>query len=229
LGVDMPRILVLGSSESELMPIAASIAGMSYFVTSAWDFKSLADAVAKGSPDITVIFTRIDEKNLSYTKNLILHYDQIGEAPIIVICESSDIPELQTPFIEDFILYPYNNKELSLRIDKILNKHHKTKDGSIITIGDLVINTQSYEAVLEGKKLKLTYKEFEMLRFIASRTGRVHTREALLNQVWGYEYFGGLRTVDVHIRRIRAKLGPKYENLIQTVHGVGYKFIVDTD
>ena len=92
----MPRILVLGSSESELTSIAASIAGMSYFVTSAWDFQSLADAVANGCPDITVIFARTDEKNLSYTKNLISHYDQIGEAPRIVICESSNIPELQT-------------------------------------------------------------------------------------------------------------------------------------
>jgi outer membrane protein TolC len=76
-----------------------------------------------------------------------------------------------------------------------------------------------------GRQLALTFKEFELLRFLASHPGRVHTREALLNQVWGYEYFGGLRTVDVHVRRIRAKLGAKHENLVQTVHGVGYKFV----
>lgn len=221
----MARILILGSNENELIPVAASIAGMSYFVSSAWDFQSLADAVAKGSPDVTVIFARIDEKDLSFAKKLISHYDQVEHAPRLIICESADIPELQSNYIEDFIFYPYNNNEIALRIKKILNRLNKSADGLIIKAGDLIINTESYEASVRGNKLQLTIKEFELLRYIAIRSGRVHTREALLNQVWGYEYFGGLRTVDVHIRRIRAKLGENNEELIQTVHGVGYKFV----
>ncbi|WP_345960870.1 response regulator transcription factor, partial [Glycomyces tenuis] len=96
---------------------------------------------------------------------------------------------------------------------------------AVIRAGDLTVDPDTYAAKLKGQPLDLTYKEFELLRFLAQHPGRVFTREQLLREVWGYDYFGGTRTVDVHVRRLRAKLGSEYESMIGTVRQVGYKFV----
>ena len=93
------------------------------------------------------------------------------------------------------------------------------------SIGDLVVDEHSYQVRLRGQPLDLTYKEVELLKTLEGDPGRVFTRDVLLQEVWGYDYFGGTRTVDVHIRRLRAKLGPEYESMIGTVRGVGYKLV----
>jgi DNA-binding response OmpR family regulator len=95
-----------------------------------------------------------------------------------------------------------------------------------ITSGELVIDEATYTATIRGRVLDLTFKEFELLKFIAQHPGRVFTRAQLLQEVWGYDYFGGTRTVDVHVRRLRAKLGSEHEQLIGTVRNVGYRFVV---
>ena len=92
-------------------------------------------------------------------------------------------------------------------------------------VGDLVVDEDSYQVRLRGQPLDLTYKEFELLKTLANAPNRVFTRDLLLQEVWGYDYFGGSRTVDVHVRRLRAKLGPEYESMIVTVRGVGYKLV----
>lgn len=224
LKLTMPRVLVLGTNERDLSPVAASVAGLSHFVTSAWDADSLADAVAKGSPEVVVMDLRGGERALAAEKDLIGSYDQVAEAPRLAIVESADVEELQSKFVSDFILDPYDISELAVRIARLLHKATASKGGKLLAVDGLEIDTESFEVSVDGRQLALTFKEFELLRFLAAHPGRVHTREALLNQVWGYDYFGGLRTVDVHIRRIRAKLGQRHENLIHTVHGVGYKF-----
>jgi DNA-binding response OmpR family regulator len=94
-----------------------------------------------------------------------------------------------------------------------------------ITAGDLVIDETSYSARVSGRLLDLTYKEFELIKHLAQHPGRVFTRAQLLQEVWGYDYFGGTRTVDVHVRRLRAKLGLEHEVLIGTVRNVGYRFV----
>ncbi|MGJ5589937.1 winged helix-turn-helix transcriptional regulator [Micrococcus lylae] len=93
-----------------------------------------------------------------------------------------------------------------------------------IRAADLVVDAAGYTARVHGQPLNLTYKEFELLKFLAQHPGRVFSREQLLQEVWGYDYFGGTRTVDVHVRRLRAKLGPDHEQLISTVRNVGYRF-----
>jgi DNA-binding response OmpR family regulator len=95
-----------------------------------------------------------------------------------------------------------------------------------VRAGELNIDPDTYAAKLKGRPLDLTYKEFELLKFLAQHPGRVFTRDQLLREVWGYDYFGGTRTVDVHVRRLRAKLGSEYESMIGTVRQVGYKFVV---
>jgi len=221
----MARILVIGSNERSLSGLTASVAGMSHFVKSAWDENSLADAVANGSPDVVIIDLSKADSSLDAAKDLIASYDQVAEAPRLAVVESTNARGVESRYIDDFILDPFDTSELSLRIMRLLDRTQRLRTGKILACDGLEINTESFEVTVDSRQLALTFKEFELLRFLASHPGRVHTREALLNQVWGYEYFGGLRTVDVHVRRIRAKLGPNYEHLIQTVHGVGYKFV----
>ena len=94
--------------------------------------------------------------------------------------------------------------------------------------GEVVVDDATYTARIGGRPLDLTYKEFELLKYLAQHPGRVFSREQLLQEVWGYDYFGGTRTVDVHVRRLRAKLGTEHEHHIGTVRNVGYRFVVPT-
>src|SRR5262249_2788694 len=126
--------------------------------------------------------------------------------------------------VDDFLLAPYQPAELVARIKLLLWKNNRVDAEQLIKVGDLVIDQANYAVTIAGQPLELTYKEYELLRFLATHRGRVFTREALLNQVWGYDYYGGTRTVDVHIRRIRAKLGTPHEDLVETVRNVGYRF-----
>lgn len=113
---------------------------------------------------------------------------------------------------------------LRLAIGRLAADHDSEPDAHVIRSGGLHIDDVSYTARLDGRLLDLTYKEFELVKFLAQHQGRVFTRQQLLHEVWGYDYFGGTRTVDVHIRRLRAKLGPDRETLIGTVRNVGYRF-----
>jgi DNA-binding response OmpR family regulator len=99
-------------------------------------------------------------------------------------------------------------------------------ESHVIRSGDVTVDDVTYTAKLGGRPLDLTFKEFELLKYLAQHPGRVFTREQLLQEVWGYDYFGGTRTVDVHVRRLRAKLGPEHEQLIGTVRNVGYRFVL---
>jgi DNA-binding response OmpR family regulator len=93
----------------------------------------------------------------------------------------------------------------------------------VIRLGPIAIDPDGYRVTVKGRLLDLTFKEFELLRFLASHPGRVYTRPSLLREVWGYDFYGGTRTVDVHVRRLRAKLGPEHESLVETVRSVGYR------
>ena len=113
--------------------------------------------------------------------------------------------------------------EVETRLRLAFDRQTVGRSGGPASIGDLSIDEETYIVRLRGQPLDLTYREFELLKFLAHNPGRVFTRAQLLQEVWGYDYFGGTRTVDVHIRRLRAKLGPEHESLIGTVRGVGYK------
>ena len=112
--------------------------------------------------------------------------------------------------------------ELRVRL-AMLRRRAGAGDGSAVRLGPLAIDTETYRVTVSGRPLDLTFKEFELLRFLAERPGRVLTRPTLLREVWGYDFYGGTRTVDVHVRRLRAKLGPEHEHLVETVRGVGYR------
>jgi DNA-binding response OmpR family regulator len=125
---------------------------------------------------------------------------------------------------DDVILHTAGPGEVDARLRLAIGKLAPAAAGEIRS-GDLVIDESTYSVRLRGHSLDLTFKEFELLKFLAQRPGRVFTRSQLLQEVWGYDYFGGTRTVDVHVRRLRAKLGAEHEALIGTVRNVGYRFV----
>lgn len=132
--------------------------------------------------------------------------------------------ELRDDLFDDFCLTPFQPRELEARLSHLFfRKGHGTRD-ELIEHGELVLNIETYQAAIDGRPLDLTYMEYELLKFLASRPGKVFTRETLLSRVWGYDYYGGARTVDVHVRRLRSKLGEEHAGLIQTVRSVGYSF-----
>jgi DNA-binding response OmpR family regulator len=126
---------------------------------------------------------------------------------------------------DDWLLPFASPAEIETRLRLILERAAASRPQRAANVGDLVVDEDSYQVRLRGQPLDLTYKEFELLKTLANAANRVFTRELLLQEVWGYDYFGGSRTVDVHIRRLRAKLGPEYEQMIVTVRGVGYKLV----
>jgi len=124
---------------------------------------------------------------------------------------------------DDFCITPFHPRELDRRLTHALfvGGDHESS-GQLVTYGELVLNVETYQAAIAGEPLDLTHMEYELLKYLASSPGRVFTRENLLSRVWGYDYFGGARTVDVHIRRLRSKLGEEHATMIQTVRSVGY-------
>ncbi|MBU2008280.1 MAG: response regulator transcription factor [Chloroflexi bacterium] len=125
------------------------------------------------------------------------------------------------PGVDEFVLSPWAEGELLLRLERQLGP---APSPDVIRFGDLSMDLARYEVTLAGKRVELTFKEYQLLKFLASHPGRVFTREALLTQLWDYDYFGGERTVDVHIRRLRSKIEDQAHTFIETVRGVGYRF-----
>jgi DNA-binding response OmpR family regulator len=152
--------------------------------------------------------------------------------PVILITTEGGLVAITAEWgVDDVILATAGPAEVEARIRLALGRYQmaQSNESTEITSGDLVINENSYVVKLRGKTLDLTFKEFELLKFLAAHPGRVFTRAQLLSEVWGYDYFGGTRTVDVHIRRLRAKLGNDHESLITTVRNVGYRFMQQKD
>ena len=143
--------------------------------------------------------------------------------PVLAVAHSAQFALVeQATGVADFIAHPPDSAEIAVRIRRLAD----TSSGadSVLSFEDLVLNPLTYQAALAGDPLDLTYMEYELLRFFVEHRGRVWTREQLLSKVWGYDYFGGARTVDVHVRRLRAKLGEERAGWIVTVRSVGSRF-----
>ncbi|MEU4623437.1 response regulator transcription factor [Actinoplanes sp. NPDC023801] len=153
----------------------------------------------------------------------------VPDAPLIALLREAGLVSVAADWcVDDFLLTTAGPTEVETRLSMVVKRREAgtTSGQEMIRVGDLTIDPHSYTTRLRGESLALTYKEFELLRFLAQRPGRVFSRDQLLREVWGYDYFGGSRTVDVHVRRLRAKLGPHCETMIGTVRQVGYKFVV---
>jgi DNA-binding response OmpR family regulator len=152
-----------------------------------------------------------------------------ARVPVAVIVERDQLERYPWHEVADELVYPgAPAAELRVRL-AMLRRRAGAGDGTVIRLGALALDTETYRVTVAGRPLDLTFKEFELLRFLAQRPGRVSTRPALLREVWGYDFYGGTRTVDVHVRRLRAKLGPEHEHLIETVRSVGYRAAAPED
>ena len=139
----------------------------------------------------------------------------------VVLCDTPDgLAQLQYVLINSWAALEIETVTDGLRAVEVAARTRP----ELVEYAELVLNLETYQAYIGSRPLDLTYMEYELLKFLAQHPGKVFTREILLSRVWGYEYYGGARTVDVHIRRLRAKLGEEHANLIQTVRSVGYRF-----
>jgi len=156
-------------------------------------------------------------------------------SPLIVITTEGGLSAINADWgVDDVILDTAGPAEVEARIRIALGNSAAqllaaNPNAQEIRSGDVVIDERTYTAKLKGRVLDLTFKEFELLKYLAQHPGRVFTRSQLLQEIWGYDYFGGTRTVDVHIRRLRSKLGPEFEAIIGTVRNVGYRFTTAND
>jgi DNA-binding response OmpR family regulator len=146
-------------------------------------------------------------------------------APVVGVLAQADLERLPWHEVLDDLVSPSTPAaELRLRA-AILTARSGERGEGVLRLGPLSLNAETYQVAVAGRVLDLTYKEFELLRYLMANQARVHTRAALLHEVWGYDFYGGTRTVDVHVRRLRAKLGPEHEHLIETTRGVGYRAV----
>jgi DNA-binding response OmpR family regulator len=169
-------------------------------------------------------------QDLASAKSLCKILNTTGiNVPLVLVLTEGGLTAVSADWgVDDVVLESAGPAELDARIRLVIGRLAQEKTGSKIQASGVVIDEASYSAKVHGRPLDLTFKEFELLRFLATHPSRVFTREQLLSEVWGYDYFGGTRTVDVHVRRLRAKLGD-LESLIGTVRNVGYRFNVYED
>ncbi len=154
-----------------------------------------------------------------------LHADAWPDASIIAVLAPRQVASLDPATgLDDFIAGPIQVDELLARVHQSLWRHGRGTSRNTIAAGDLVLDLTNYHVFEAGRPITLTYKEYELLRFLMTHSGTVFNRETLLNRVWGYNYYGGSRTVDVHVRRLRSKLDGSHYDYIETVRNVGYRF-----
>ena len=181
-------------------------------------------------PEVDVLFLDA-RRDLPAAKSLARLLNSTGiDCPIIVIATEGALSAMTADWgLDDVILDTAGPAEVEARIRLAIGKLEADRfaaDPSAreIRTGEIIIDESAYTAKIRGRSLDLTFKEFELIKYLAQHPGRVFTRAQLLQEIWGYDYFGGTRTVDVHIRRLRSKLGPEFEAIIGTVRNVGYRF-----
>tara|TARA_B000000437_G_scaffold204999_1_gene170944 strand:+ start:554 stop:1231 length:678 start_codon:yes stop_codon:yes gene_type:complete len=173
----------------------------------------------------------VDTFSISYNDfQKIVIQSNSNEIPSLAIISPESLLMLKDSEISDFITTPIKLSELITRCQRITKRTNNASTEKLIKYGDLLINPDNYEVKIKGNRVNLRFKEYELLLLLASNPGRVYDRASLLNQIWGYDYFGGTRTVDVHIRRLRSKIEvlPDTE-YIETIWNVGYRFTEKTE
>ncbi len=156
----------------------------------------------------------------------LLRRREVPVVPLLLVVAPDQLGQLalREELFDDFCVLPAPPDEVVTRLEHLFRRAGRSPQPEMIEYGPLVLNLETYQAAVSGRVLDLTHMEYELLRFLSAHPGKVFTRETLLNRVWGYEYYGGARTVDVHVRRLRAKLGEEHAHLIETVRSVGYRF-----
>jgi DNA-binding response OmpR family regulator len=194
-----------------------------------WKAAPSVEAAARLEPEdgwAGAVVCAADDPETAFAMCRSLRKRDVPLEPVLLVLATAQVDdlELREDLFDDFLLTPARASELDARLKHLFFRTGRGTRPELIEYGPLALNLETYQAVCAGRPLDLTYMEYELLKFLAGHPGKVFTRETLLSRVWGYDYYGGARTVDVHIRRLRAKLGEEQANLISTVRSVGYRF-----
>jgi DNA-binding response OmpR family regulator len=218
------RASIIADGKGQIARLGSELASKGLLCSIDTDGKKTAQKVL--GRDLDLVFIAIDGKpDSSEMINLAQGIKQESHLPVIALLSKEALDRLDSGLIfDDFVVEPWDATEIVLRAKRILKKTESTAKQELIECGDLTIDMAKYEVYVNNRPIELTFKEYELLRFLASNRGRVFTRESLLNEVWGYDYYGGDRTVDVHIRRLRSKIEDSTHTFIETVRNIGYKF-----
>jgi len=197
---------------------------------STWDVCVVgsAEEAVKSAPDEGwpgAIIATADDPDAAFAVCRSLRRGEERVEPVLLVVRRGELTtlELREELFDDFVCMPLDGDELEARLRHLFWRTGRGTRPELVEYKDLVLNLETYQAYLAGDPLDLTYMEYELLKFFASHPGKVFSREVLLSRVWGYDYYGGARTVDVHVRRLRAKLGER-DHYISTVRSVGYRF-----
>ena len=222
----MYKALIIAKDAREIRELHSGLTRMGFACSIANDSSNFSEELISqacdvlfvdmdGSPAFAQAESMLEQlRELRMTRNL----------PAIALISGEGLGRLDSNLaIDDFVVKPWNISEIVTRTKRVIKQTKNVQGRDLIKHGDLVMDMAKCEVSIDGKLLALTFKEYELLKFLARNKGRVFTREALLNEVWGYDYYGGDRTVDVHITRLRSKLGNSTNIYIQTVRNIGYK------
>ncbi len=220
----MHTILIIAKETAETSRLSSDLVKEGSHLSLVSDCDQALELIWNQAPDL-ILLEMPASSSASETRRFMRKVKQEQSVPLLVLMPEEELGHYDfTLGIEDFVLKPCSSTEIISRIRQILWRTSKLESKEVIKCGDLVIDLAKYEVFLRGRLITLTFKEFELLKFLVSHRGKVFTREALLNKVWGYDYYGGDRTVDVHIRRLRSKIEDKTHSFIDTVRNVGYRF-----
>jgi DNA-binding response OmpR family regulator len=217
----MWRVTFVGQDREKVERLARELEGEGYWTAVCPPAEATTVPADGPRPDAVVV----DATSINGTADLLHDIRETAAAPTIALIEESHLSGCELPQgIDDFLVLPATAGELAARVSQLLRRHAHREDNNTLCCDDLVINLASREVFLADQPVTLAYKEYELLRFLLSNRGTVFTREALLSNVWGYDFYGGTRTVDVHIRRLRSKIEGPRRAFIETVRNVGYRF-----
>jgi DNA-binding response OmpR family regulator len=216
----MQRLLVIYQTEgASLLKRELDAAG---FEVQASPLVDAEDALVQAGIEAIILEAASD---FDETKRVLESPGRPSRAPLLLLMRADQLATLDATLpVDDFVLMPSPPEELTLRLRRAIWRRTGIDTANTLRAGDLLVDLANYKVFVEGQPVNLTFKEFELLRFLMTNRGKVFTREALLNRVWGYEYYGGARTVDVHVRRLRSKIETGSTIYVETVRNVGYRF-----
>ncbi len=219
------RVYLLGEPSNGSHAVSSAIAGAGLSYELAQDLDGLGEVSPEEFP--TAVLIDLSTLDTSEAKRLIKQCHEL-KLPVLAIVPQRMLGEYDPSLNPDeFIASPINRDELVARLKQAIFRVKGPTSREVLKVGELVIDLEKYDVTMSGRRISLTYKEFQLLVLLASNPGRVYTRDVLLSQVWGYAYLGGTRTVDVHIRRLRSKIEDPDHSFIETIWNVGYRFKSD--
>jgi two-component system alkaline phosphatase synthesis response regulator PhoP len=221
----MTRVLIVARDDKTKAELRRSLANYDLTCSFTSYSNGVREAITGGKPDI-LLFEMDENPPAPEIWELTRKVKRGRILPVIALIPG-EIPDSIEIFndVDDFVAGPYDAREIILRINRLLRRTVDAGTKEQIKCNGLTIDLATCEVTVEGDIVELTFKEYELLKLLASNPGRVYTREILLDKIWGYDYFGGDRTVDVHVRRLRSKIEDASHAFIETVRNIGYRFI----